>query len=59
MLKVDELEEGLKVNKTHFREVMCLKNESCNELAYASKLARNMATYRKREIFGEAKMLKL
>ena len=79
LLKVDELEEGLEANKIHFREVMCLENELCNELAYleernkeleeqtnaikarisASESVRNMATYRKREIFGEAKMLKV
>ena len=78
LLKVDELEEILEANKTHYREVMYLENELCNELAYleerkkeleeqiniikasisASESARNVATYRKREIFGEAKMLK-
>ncbi|KAL9321690.1 hypothetical protein ACSQ67_009743 [Phaseolus vulgaris] len=78
LLKADELEKCLEANKTHFKEVVCMENELCNELAYleerkreleeqingvkanisASQAAKNMATQRKREVFGEAKILK-
>ena len=78
LLKADELEKGLEANKTHFKEVVCMENDLCNELVYleerkreleeqinavkaniyASEAAKNMATERKREIFGEAKILK-
>ncbi|RDX98793.1 TMV resistance protein N, partial [Mucuna pruriens] len=34
LLKADELEVGLEANKIYFKEVMCLENELCNELAY-------------------------
>ncbi|XP_027937692.1 TMV resistance protein N-like isoform X3 [Vigna unguiculata] len=78
LLKAEELEKCLEANKTNFKQVVCMENELCNDLAYleqrkreleeqinavkanisASEAAKNMATQRKREIFGEAKILK-
>ncbi|KOM43151.1 hypothetical protein LR48_Vigan05g075500 [Vigna angularis] len=50
LLKADELEKCLEANKTNFKQVMCMENELCNDLAYLEQ--------RKRELEEQIKAVK-
>ncbi|XP_014500013.1 TMV resistance protein N isoform X2 [Vigna radiata var. radiata] len=42
LLKADELEKCLEANKTNFKQVMCMENELCNDLAHLEQRKREL-----------------